>query len=321
MTGLVETTKAGEQSEGGSQDGEVNDITGPIPRVIPARRNTGLFAAIDGWRGIGWLACGVAGGLLIAWFIFLGPGETGSKADWFFGAVVFAVVLVAVWQTVTIGRQAAARTAEADERLHAAMAAAEERSARELALTRDLHKAELELHKAEMARQQESHHAEMEAQRELARRERGHLVNQLQRQAMIEVSRSVSAQTQLLATLWNRGAAILEIKDRAEREQAMLPIFEQIGNVVNDFSVELGNAHLLVEDDDLHQALNRVNDAVLMAIKVAQDVCDNVVEGVAPQPDSISSAQRTLHDRAAEARRLAWDLLRTGLADGAEESD
>jgi hypothetical protein len=315
MTGLVETTKAGEQSEDGSQDGEVRDVTEPIPQAMSARQEQGFFAAIDGWRGIGWLACGVAGGLVVAWIIFLGPGETGSKADWFFGAVVFAVVMVAIWQTVAIQRQATARAVEADARLRAAMAAAEERSARELALARELHRAELELRKAEMADQQQAHRAAMEAQRELARRERSHLVNQLQRQAMIEVSRSVSAHTQMLATLWNRGASILQTKDRTEREQAMLPIFEQIGNVVNDFSVELGNAHLLVEDDGLHQALNRVNDAVLMAIGVAQEVCDDVIEGRAPQPDSISTAQRVLHQKASEARRLAWDLLRTSLDD------
>ncbi len=35
----------------------------------------------------------------------------------------------------------------------------------------------------------------------------------------------------------------------------MLPIFEQIGQVVNDFSVELANAHQIVEDDRLNQAL------------------------------------------------------------------
>jgi hypothetical protein len=83
---------------------------------------------------------------------------------------------------------------------------------------------------------------------------------------VIEVSRAVSAHTQMLATLWNRGASILHSEDRDEREQAMLPIFEQIGQVVNDFSVELANAHQIVEDDRLNQALEAVNEAVLMAI-------------------------------------------------------
>ena len=38
----------------------------------------GWFAAIDGWRGVGWLSCGAAGGLAIAWFILGAPGEVGS---------------------------------------------------------------------------------------------------------------------------------------------------------------------------------------------------------------------------------------------------
>ena len=59
MTGLVESTTAGDQSE----RGEVRDITEPVPSAVPARRDGGWFAAVDGWRGVGWLACGVAGGL------------------------------------------------------------------------------------------------------------------------------------------------------------------------------------------------------------------------------------------------------------------
>jgi hypothetical protein len=77
--------------------------------------------------------------------------------------------------------------------------------------------------------------------------------------------------------------------------------------------VELAKAHLLIEDDRLHQALIRVNEAVLMAIRVAEDVHVAVVEGRTPQPNPIPSVQRLMHKAAAEARHLAWDLLRTGL--------
>ena len=96
----------------------MRDVTEPIPQADAwPVVSGGWFAAIDGWRGVGWLACGAVGGLAIAWFIFLGPGETGSKADWFFGAVVFCVVLVALWQTVSIQRQADRQAVEAAERL------------------------------------------------------------------------------------------------------------------------------------------------------------------------------------------------------------
>jgi len=115
--------------------------------------------------------------------------------------------------------------------------------------------------------------------------------------------------------LWNQAASILGIEDRGEREQAMNPIFERIGQVVNDFSVELTNAHLLIEDDRLHHALNNVNAAVLMAIRVAEDVQVAVVEGRTPQDNPILGVQQLMNKRAAEARHLAWDLLRTGLDD------
>ena len=61
-------------------------------------------------------------------------------------------------------------------------------------------------------------------------------------------AQEVAPNDMLLATLWNQSASILRNQDRDERERAMLPIFEQISQVVNDFSVELDNAYLLIED-------------------------------------------------------------------------
>jgi hypothetical protein len=246
------------------------------------------------------------GSVAIAWFVFFSRGEIGSKADWFFGAVVFCVVLVTMWQTLRIQRQANQNAAEAAERHRMQLAAAEEHAARELALIQTLHRVEIEA-------KEKLHRAEVEAQRELARVERIHLVNQLQKQALIDVSRAVNGHTQLLATLWNQAASILTIEDRDERQLAMNPIFEQISQVVNDFSVEVSNAHLLVDDDRLHRALNRVNEAVLMGIRVAEDVHDAVVDGNAPQANPVPSVQRLMQSRAAEARHLAWVLLRAGL--------
>jgi hypothetical protein len=93
----------------------------------------------------------------------------------------------------------------------------------------------------------------------------------------------------------------------------MNPIFEQISQVVNDFSVEIGNAHLLVEDDRLNRALTHVSEAALLAIRAAEYLHDAVVEGRTPQRNPFPRVQRLLHTRAAEARSLAWELLRTGL--------
>jgi len=310
MTGLVQSISAAEDSV---RD-DVSTTAEPTPPAMPVRRGPGWFAAIEGWRGIGWFACGVAGLAAIVWFIVMSHGEVGSKSDWFFGAVVFCVVMVTMWQTLNIQRQANQNAADAAERLRIELAAAEERSARELALIQTLHRVEMDA-------KEKSHRAALEAERELASVERLHLVHQLQKQALIEVSRTVNGHTQLLATLWNQAASVLSVEDREERELAMNPIFEQISQVVNEFSVELSNAHLLIEDDRLHRALDRVNEAVLMGIRVAEDVHDAVVQRSAPHLNPVPPVQRLMQSRAAEARHLAWSLLRAGLDEISELSE
>jgi hypothetical protein len=257
---------------------------------------------------IGWLVGGAGGAGAIVWFIFFGPGEAGAKAQWFFGASVLVAVLFSLWQTHRILRRAAADAADAEDRLRRELAGAQERSAHELALVRSIHEAEMDSQR-ELAR------AELAARVELARVERVQLLAQQQKLAMVEVSRAVNAQTHALATLWNEGAGILTMADREAREQAMNPIFEQIGRVVNDFSVELANAHLLIEDDRIHRALDRVNEAVLAAMHVAEDVHFAVIDGDNPKSGPVTAAQRLMHERAAEARHLAWTLLRAGLDD------
>jgi hypothetical protein len=298
MTDLVQSIRAAEDSERG-------EVTPKLePPAAPVSGETRLF----GWQTIGLFAGGALGSLAIVWFIVFSRGQLGSKAEWFFGAAVFCVVMASMWQTLNIQRQANQRAADAVERLRTELVAAEERAAREVAMAQALHRVEMEA-------RERAFRAEVEAQRELARVERGHLINQLQKQAMVEVSRAVNGHTQMLATLWNEGARILRIEDRDEREQAMNPIFEQISRVVNDFSVEVSNANVLLEDDRLNRALNQVNEAALMAIRVAQDVHDAVVDGRTPKPDSMRTVQRLMQTRAAEARRLAWELLRHGLDD------
>lgn len=286
--------------------GGMNGSPQPRSRPEPPGPGPRWHDAAGGWRRLRWLACGLAGAVAIVWYILLSPGPSGSKAEWFFGAVVFGVVLVAIWQTVTIQRYAMQTATEAAERLRKEFVAAEERSAREVAITRRLHQTEMEA-------QQTLHRAELEAQRELARAERSHLLERLQKQAMIEVSRAVAAHTQMLATLWNEAARVLPIEDAGERQLAMSPVFDQIGQIVNGFSVEVGNAHLLIEDPNLHAALDRINEAAVMAVRVAEEIHEAVLEGHAPEPNPVPSVQRLMHARAADARRLAWELLRTGL--------
>ena len=297
MTELMQSARATQDSENG-----VATAAEPEPQPRPVSRGSRRLR----WHWVAWFACGSAGILAIGWFILLSRGESGSKAEWFFGAAVFCVVMVTMWQMLNIQRQADRNAVEAAERLRTELAAAEERAARELALTQALHQ-------VEMQAREKLYRAEVQAQRELARTERTHLVNQLQKQSMIEVTRTVNRHTRMLATLWNEGARLLYVDDRAEREQAMAPIFDQIGRIVNDFSIEIANAHLLVEDERLHQALNHVNEAVLLAVRVAQDVHEAVLEKRAPQKNPFPAVQRLMQTRAAEARSLAWELLRAGL--------
>ncbi|OBI58122.1 hypothetical protein [Mycolicibacterium fortuitum] len=309
MAGLTESTRAAESSEGAPVDyGQVGEVTEPM-RVAVVDQPAAPEATSSGSKpGVGWLVCGGVGVLAIVGYLVFGPGASGSKAEWFFGAVVLVAMMLTMWLTLTIQRQSKNDVARADERLRRELAAADERSALELALTQKWHRAQMES-------QQRLHHAELAAQQQLARIERNNLLEQLQKQAMIEVSRAVGAHTRMLATLWTECATQLRNPDRGERETAMNAIFEQISQVVNDVSVELDNAHLLTQDDRLQDALNRVNDTVLMAIQVAEDLHADVVEGRTPETNPIPAVQRLLHERATAARRLAWSLLRTGLED------
>lgn len=306
MTGLASSATAGQTIS----PPESFDTTEPIPMLGGATQET--RAPNRSGATAAWLSCAVLGAAAVVWFVFAGPGELGGRAEWFFGAAVFVVVLVAIWQTHNLHRRADAEAAAAAQLLRRELDAAAERSTRELALTQKWYRAEAQA-------REESHRAELAVQQESARVERLHLVRQLQRHAMIEVSRAVGAHTRMLATLWSEGARVLGNQNRDEREAAMTAVLAQIGDVVNDVAVELDNAHLLCEDARLQDALDRINDAVLMAIQVAEDIHDAVAEGRAPQSKPVSDVQRLLYARAAEARRTAWALIRTGLADCSPE--
>lgn len=319
MTELAQRTSDDESTApAGGCDDEAADGAEPERAGLRSRR----FAAAHAQQGSVWVLAAGLTVLVVALIVMLGPGETGSRADWFFGAAVFSLGLVTVWQSRSVHRRAARDAAEAADRLRAELAAAEMRSARQLALLRSLHEtereAQRELARADLEAHRNVARAELEAQRNLARVERVHLLAQQQRLATTEVSRSVHVQTHLLAVLWDEGARILGMVDRDAREQAMRPIFERIGQAVRDFSVEFANAELLVPDDRLHHVLLDVNEAVLAAMRVAQDVHVAVVDGQAPEPDALHAARRLLHDRAAEARHLAWQLLRSSLDDSAD---
>jgi hypothetical protein len=99
----------------------------------------------------------------------------------------------------------------------------------------------------------------------------------------------------------------------------MNPIFEQISRRER-LSVEVSNAHLLIEDDRLASRADRVNEAVPMGS--GSGGCTRrrgPKERTAPQ--SVPPVQRLMQSRAAEARQLAWSLLRAGLDEISELSE
>src|SRR5689334_23278623 len=95
MTGLVQSTRA-------TEDSALSEVHAPPAPAAPPHAPVSPAPRRQGWHTIGWFACGAASFLAIAWFIFFSRGELGSKAEWFFGAVVFCVVLVTMWQTLTV---------------------------------------------------------------------------------------------------------------------------------------------------------------------------------------------------------------------------
>ena len=103
MTGLVESTTADDQSE----RGEVRETHGPDTRDSSRRGRT---AAGSLRSTAGAESAGCPAGPRAAWpsrgSSCSAPGEVGSKSDWFFGAAVLCAVLVVMWQTVNVQRQA-----------------------------------------------------------------------------------------------------------------------------------------------------------------------------------------------------------------------
>ncbi|MGO9103845.1 MAG: hypothetical protein ACLP9Y_32115 [Mycobacterium sp.] len=139
-------------SDASADSAEAGNSTGPPE---PTRRGPGAW-------GIAAIVCGaVAVALLIAALILV-HWDVGSKAEWCAGTGAFAAVIVALWQTISIQRQAKDDAKEAQKRLRHELAAAEQRSARELENARELHRVELE-HQREVARVQRVHLCEQES--------------------------------------------------------------------------------------------------------------------------------------------------------------
>lgn len=232
-------------------------------------------------------------GFLIAALVVV-PWEIGSKAEWVSGIGTFAAVVVALWQTINIQMQAKKQVLDSQRQFEDELKAAEARSATELENARALHKSELE------------------AQRELARVDRLHLREQEFKLALIRVSKAISAYCHDLATLVEQGNRAAKLEDKTAREDALLSVSKELGLRVHDVSLEIAGAHMFTQNDDLHEALNLVNRAMLLGPKAEISFRQSVMRGGIPNPAPIFIAQTAVQEAIGDTRQMAGDLLHTG---------
>jgi hypothetical protein len=203
-------------------------------------------------------------------------------------------VVVALWQSTVIRRQAGQEATDAATRFDAELKSAKE------------------LHDAEMKAADNRHRAEVDSQRELARVERRHRQEQDFKLALIRVSRAASAYTHELATLIAETSRIVALDTRQERDDAFKPISKKIGVAVQDLAAEISGAHLLTSDDRLHDALDKINAAALSGPQAEIEYRNTATfTGQVPNQAPLFMAMEQLQKAIGDARRLAGRLLIT----------
>lgn len=126
-----------------------------------------------------------------------------------------------------------------------------------------------------------------------------------------------AAYTQELATLLEQGRRVVRIP-ADQRADALLDVSKQLGRYVQDFNIELAGAHMLTQDDEIHEALNRVNAALMLGPEGEIAFRDAVMNPVSEVRDAtraaapIFMAMQEIQTRLAEARQLAGDKLIAG---------
>lgn len=235
---------------------------------------------------VGWLLVGGAVGAFYGWLLIFSGWETGSKADWFAGIGSFAAVAVALWQSITIRRQADADAVAATNRLEYELAAAEARSAAELA-----------------------------AQKRLASVERTYRREQEVKSALVDVARAVSDYGMEIASFWVESVDISKLPTQREREVAFRPISRTLGEAVARIAIECDTAEILIEHEELGQAVAELRVVIEAVVWAADDMRRRVERDNRPNMAPVHAAQAQMVEQATETRRLAWKLLRTGVGE------
>ncbi|MGV0159883.1 hypothetical protein ACRU3B_10645 [Mycobacterium colombiense] len=223
----------------------------------------------------------------------------GSVSDAFAACGTILAVVVALRQASAARKQAAKDAKDAAERLERELSAAEQR------------------HQDQMREQREVAALEVENQVQMARVQRLHIREQDFKNALIRITRAAGAYTHELATLVETGRRAVK-EPPNQRSGALHDVSRQLGRYVQDFSIELAGAHMLTQNDDIHEALNRVNAAMMGGPYAEIGFRDVVMRAASTDRDvtaaarQIFSAIEELQTRLGEARQLAGDILNTG---------
>jgi hypothetical protein len=225
----------------------------------------------------------------------------GSVSDAFAACGTILAVVVALRQAYAARKQADEDASDAAERLERELAAAEKR------------------HQDQLREQREVATLEVENQIQLARVQRLHIREQDFKNALIRITRAAGAYTHELATLLELGRRVVKMPLPVDqRGDALHDVSKQLGRYVQDFSIEIAGAHMLTQDDEIHEALNQVNAALMLGPQAEIAFRNVVIDGAFKERDvtnaaaPIFMAMDAIQTRLGEARQLAGDKLITG---------
>lgn len=232
--------------------------------------------------------------------------EWGSLGDAFAAAGTLLAVIVALWQSVVLRRQAKEEAKDAAARFQAEIDAANNRTVQEVEAAEDRSQRELD---AAAGR----HAAELETQREVARIQRVHLSEQEFKVAMTRIARAASAFTHELATLIAETQRIIGLVGRQARDDEIKPIARRMNLAAQALTIEISGAHMLTNNDQLHAALDPIVAAGARGVIAANDYENTVImSGQTPNAVPVYMSMEEINRAVGDATRLAGQLLVTG---------
>lgn len=106
---------------------------------------------------------------------------------------------------------------------------------------------------------------------------------------------------------------IIGLESRQERDDAIKPIAKRMNIVAQDLALEIAGAHMLTNNDDLHDALDAIT-AVATEAPIKANEYENTVIWTAQTPNAVPIylAMNAIQEATGKARRLAGTILITG---------